>query len=69
MPEFFTESLTCSPEKIREAFSNLQEGVMTINHDNGPFTQDYVYDSLPCATSHPRKENINRVPRKSSEPL
>ena len=54
--------------RIREAIEIRKKGAKAINRDEGSFTLDHVYDSLLCTTSHPRKENNNKFPEKSSEP-
>ena len=54
--------------RIREAIEIRKKGAKAINRDEGSFTLDHVYDSLLCTTSHPRKENNNKFPGKSSEP-
>ena len=61
------ESNTFS-RRIREAIEIRKKGAKAINRDEGSFTLDHVYDSLLCTTSHPRKENNNKFPGKSSEP-
>ena len=54
--------------RIREAIEIHKKGAKAINRDEGSFALDHVYDSLLCITSHPRKENNNKFPGKSSEP-